>query len=151
MGQHTWQVKWADYYAPPFPWKMGKLRSQGASVLLRWPLRYLKFWVMKADNKFNSILYFLFTNTQNDVFLKTQTFNIERERKKVKSLSRVRLFATPRTDYSLPGCSIRGIFQARILEWVAISFSRRSSQPRDWTGVSRIVGRRFTIWAINLT
>ena len=34
-------------------------------------------------------------------------------------------------DCSLPGSSIHGIFQARILEWVAISFSRGSSQPRD--------------------
>ena len=34
-------------------------------------------------------------------------------------------------DCSLPGSSIRGIFQARILEWVAISFSKESSQPRD--------------------
>ena len=50
-------------------------------------------------------------------------------------------------DYSLPGSSIPGIFQARILEWVAISFSRRFSQPRDGTQVSRVVGRRFTIWA----
>ena len=50
-------------------------------------------------------------------------------------------------DCSLPGSSIHGIFQARILEWVAISFSRRSSRPRDWTQVSRIVGRRFTVWA----
>ena len=50
-------------------------------------------------------------------------------------------------DCSLPGSSIHGIFQARILEWIAISFSRRSSQPRDWTQVSRIVGRCFTIWA----
>ena len=66
---------------------------------------------------------------------------------KVKSLSRVRLFATPLTDYSLPGSSIHGIFQARILEWVAISFSRRSSRPRDWTRVSRIAGRQFTVWA----
>ena len=39
------------------------------------------------------------------------------------------------------------IFQARVLEWIAISFSRGSSQPRDWTRVSRIVDRRFTIWA----
>ena len=39
-------------------------------------------------------------------------------------------------DYSLPGSSICGILQARILDWVAISFSRRSSQPRDWTRVS---------------
>ena len=34
-------------------------------------------------------------------------------------------------DCSLPGSSIHGIFQVRILEWVAIAFSRRSSQPRD--------------------
>ena len=36
-------------------------------------------------------------------------------------------------DSSPPASSIHGIFQARILEWVAISFSRRSAQPRDWT------------------
>ena len=50
-------------------------------------------------------------------------------------------------DYSLPGSSIHGIFQARILEWVSISFSRRSSWPRDWIQVSHIVGRHFTMWA----
>ena len=50
-------------------------------------------------------------------------------------------------DYSLPGSSVHGMFQARVLEWVAISFSRRSSWPRDWTLVSCIVGRHFTIWA----
>ena len=50
-------------------------------------------------------------------------------------------------DSSLPGSSIPGILQAGILDWVAISFSRRSSQPRDRTWVSRIAGRRFTIWA----
>ena len=43
-------------------------------------------------------------------------------------------------DYSLPGSSIHGIFQARILESVAMSFSRRSSQPRDWTRVCCIAG-----------
>ena len=48
-------------------------------------------------------------------------------------------------DCSLPGSSVHGIFQARILEWVAISFSRGSSQPRDQTPVSCIAGRRFTI------
>ena len=37
---------------------------------------------------------------------------------------------------SLPGSSVHGILQARILEWVAIPFSRRSSPPRDWTQVS---------------
>ena len=51
-------------------------------------------------------------------------------------------------DCSLPGSSVHGIFQARILEWVAISFSGGSSQWRgDWTWVSSISGRLFTIWA----
>ena len=50
-------------------------------------------------------------------------------------------------DCRLPGSSVHGIFQARVLEWVAISFSRGSSQPRDWTQVSHIAGRRFTVWA----
>ena len=39
------------------------------------------------------------------------------------------------------------ILQARILEWVVFPFSRGSSQPRDWTQVSRIAGRFFTSWA----
>ena len=46
--------------------------------------------------------------------------------------------------YSLPGLSIHGIFQAKILEWVAISFSRGSSQPRNRTHVSCLAGRFFT-------
>ena len=50
-------------------------------------------------------------------------------------------------DCSLPGSSVHGIFQERILEWVAISFSRGSFRPRDQTRVSHIVGRRFTVWA----
>ena len=50
-------------------------------------------------------------------------------------------------DCSLPRSSVHGIFQARVLEWVAIAFSRGSSQPRDRTWVSCIVGRRFTVWA----
>ena len=48
-------------------------------------------------------------------------------------------------DYSLPGSSVHGILQARILEWVAIPFSRGSSQPRDRTQVSRIAGRFFAV------
>ena len=50
-------------------------------------------------------------------------------------------------DCSLPGSSIHGILQARILEWVAISFSRGSSRRRDRTQVSHIGGRRFNLWA----
>ena len=50
-------------------------------------------------------------------------------------------------DCSLPGSSVRGIFQAVVLEWVAVSLSSGSSRPRHWTQVSRIVDRRLTVWA----
>jgi len=48
-------------------------------------------------------------------------------------------------DCSPQVSSVHGILQARILEWVAISFSRRSSQPRGQTQVSHIAGRRFNL------
>ena len=48
-------------------------------------------------------------------------------------------------DCSSPGSFVCGILQARILEWVAISFSRGSSEPRDQTQVSCIVGEFLTI------
>ena len=50
-------------------------------------------------------------------------------------------------DCSLPGFSIHGIFQAKVPEWVAFSFSKGSSRPRDQTQISRITGRCFTLWA----
>ena len=49
-------------------------------------------------------------------------------------------------DCSPPGSSVHGVLQARILEWVAISFSRGSSQPRDQTLVSCTAGKFFTVW-----
>ena len=47
-------------------------------------------------------------------------------------------------DCSPAGFFVYGIYQARILEWVAISFSRGSSQPRDWTHISCTAGGFFT-------
>ena len=57
----------------------------------------------------------------------------------VKSLSRVLLLPT--------GHLRPWNFPARVLEWIAISFSRGPSRSKDWTQVSHIAGRRFTIWA----
>ena len=51
-------------------------------------------------------------------------------------------------DCSLPGSAVHGIFQASVLEWVAISFSRGSSWPRDRTQVSCTAGRGFTREAV---
>ena len=65
-------------------------------------------------------------------------FIFESERK-WKSLSPVWLFVTSWT--------VHGILQARILEWVAFSFSGGSSQPRDWTQISHIAGGLFISWA----
>ena len=48
-------------------------------------------------------------------------------------------------DCSPPGSSVHGILQARILEWVAVPFSRGSSGPRDQTWVSKIAGRFFAV------
>ena len=53
------------------------------------------------------------------------------------------IFCDP-MDCSLPGFSVYGILQARVREWVAISFSRGFSRPRDRTRVSSFVDRRFT-------
>ena len=51
-------------------------------------------------------------------------------------------------DCNLPGFSVHGILQAKILVWGTISFSRGSSWFRDWLQVSWIVGRFFTVWPI---
>ena len=61
-------------------------------------------------------------------------------------LSYVQLFATSWTVARQAPLSM-GILQAKILEWVAMTFSRASSQTRDQTQVSHIAGGFFTIWA----
>ena len=62
---------------------------------------------------------------------------------KCYSLSSVQLCNA--MNYHGPGSSVHGILQARILEWVAIPFSRGSSRSRIWTWASSTVGRFFTI------
>ena len=54
-------------------------------------------------------------------------------------------------DCSLPGSSVHGIFQARILKWVAIPFSRESSQTRDWTHISYVSCIRGGFFIISAT
>ena len=51
-------------------------------------------------------------------------------------------------DHSPSGCSVHGILQARVLQWVAISISRESSWPRDWTWDSCIGRQILYHWAI---
>ena len=63
------------------------------------------------------------------------------------SVTRLCLTLCNPRNYSPPVSSVHGILQARTLEWAAISFSRGSSQPRDWTHVSCIADGLFTVWA----
>ena len=63
--------------------------------------------------------------------------------------SEVKVAHSPPTLCDPMDYTVHGILQGRILEWVAFPFSRGSSQPRDWTQVSGIVGGFFTRWATN--
>ena len=62
-----------------------------------------------------------------------------------------RVVVSDSIDCSPPGSSVHGILQARIVEWVAIPFSRESYWPRDWTQVFCIAGGFFTSWATRKT
>ena len=76
-------------------------------------------------------------------FLRSVPFELESESEIVQSCPTL---CNP-MDCSLPGSSVHGIVQARVLEWGAISFSRGSSWPRDRSRVSLIVGKCFTVRA----
>ena len=74
----------------------------------------------------------------------TEIFNTKERKIEVAQLC---LTLCDPMDCSLSGSSVHGIFQARVLEWIAISFFRGSSRPRNRTRVSHIAGRLFTVWA----
>ena len=67
------------------------------------------------------------------------------EKHHAQSINCVQLSCNPMV-YSLPGSSVHGISQARILEWVVISFSRGSSWSREWTHVSCIYTQVLYHW-----
>ena len=110
-------------------WKQPRFPSADEWIRLLWYIYTMEYYSAIKKNAFESVL----TRWMKEI------------KWKVKSLSHVQLFATLWTvAYQAP--PDHGILQARILEWVAISFSRRSSQPRDQTRASRIGGRCFKLW-----
>ena len=95
-------------------------------------------------------------NSQDKMFYDTKSINTSVKKTSVRTCtllaSKVLVAQSCPTlcdpmNCSPPGSSVQGILQAGTLEWVAISFSRGSSQPRDWTQVSWIAARFFTFWA----
>ena len=77
--------------------------------------------------------------------VKVRSYAVEKKEESEVVQSYLTLCLPGYLDCSLPGSSVHGISQARIMEWVAISFSRGSSRPRDRTQVSCIAGRPFTL------
>ena len=116
-------------------------------------VRILYLSIKKLEHKnylycfFLAIVRFCIIKFNKIVCLRQIVFGDQREQKKESEVAQLYLTLCDPVDCSLPGSSIHGIFQARVLEWVAISFSRGSSRPRDQARISRIVDRRFTVWA----
>ena len=77
--------------------------------------------------------------------LQADTFPSEPPGKTKNSHSEVALTLCDPMDCSLLGSHVHGIFQATVLEWIAIFFSRGSSQPRNRSQASHIAGRHFTV------
>ena len=119
-------------------WKLSSLCQKHVHGAMTWQGSFINYtWgsklIIKVWNAMHSEEYKLF-------IYRTPWHTLAYEKWKWNSLSCVRLFATPWTI-------VHGILQARILEWVAIPFSRGSSKPKDQTQVSCIAGRFFTSWA----
>ena len=114
-----------------------KLQGYAANKVVRVMFKGLFFFKWEKKNQFYE--------TDTSLWkMKVSTLKKKRNWKR-KLLSCVWLYDP--MDCSPSGFSVHGILQARILEWVAIPFSRGSSWSRDRTWVSHIVGRFFTIWA----
>ena len=115
------------------------------------------YWVSDAIQPSHPLLstsHFTFNLSQHQDLFKWVSFSHQVAKywsfsfsiSKVSKVAQSCLTLCDPMDYSLPGSFIHEIFQARVLKWVDISFSR-SSWLRDWTQVSCIAGRQFTSWA----
>ena len=125
-----WIVKASSFVASRI-WKESKRSLIGKYIN---KLEYIHN--MKYYSKIKSDAAFIYVKT----WLNFTNMMLCERKWKWKLLSHVRLLRP--MDYT-----VHGILQARILEWVAFSFSRGASQPRDWIQVSHIAGGFFTSWA----
>ena len=117
--------------------------------MFKWSIRRQE----KTEQRENNKLTDLNPNTNSCIkFSWSKSINLKENGKWVSDVAQSCPTLCDPMDYSPPGSSVHGILQARILEWVAISFSRGSSQPRDWTRIScvsctgRWIPYHCTIW-----
>ena len=106
-------------------------------------LKHSVKWKLPLPDSELHILFFWFIFLHRICGILYLQYSISYEEKVVQSC----LTLWDPMNCSRQGSSVRGILQARMLEWVAIPFSRGSSWPRNWTWVSCIAGKFFTIWA----
>ena len=104
----------------------------------------LKFLCNYIHNFLKSTLYQMYAIWRRNKVIYDQTMQILTQRFLSVSVAQSRPTLCDPMDCSPPGSSVHGILQTRILEWVAIFFSRRSSQPRDRTYVSCTGGGFFS-------
>ena len=118
-----------------------------------WSNRASHIWAYHSEKsvkffylEFSHYLFPFFFLSLSLLFLPPLLLNPPESEKKVLGTQLSLTLCNP-MDCSPPGSFVHEISQARILEWVAIPFSRGSSQPRYRIRVSRVTGRFFTIWA----
>ena len=101
--------------------------------------KFQVFYMSSYPIPFTTIIFWSFRDFSWNIYIYTHT----RVCVRAKSLQSYPTLCNP-MDYSLPGSSIHGILQSRILEWVVMPSSRGSSQPRDQTCVSYVscIGRQ---------
>ena len=142
-SQHT--TKWLPQSSKP-PLHFQVLSACHYCTLQQIPHRIFCGKLLQGLFLFPTVLMYVYFNQRDFSQSKFHVLPTLELLVKEKSLCHVQLFVTPWTvAYQAPPSM--GFFQARELEWVAISFSRASSQPKDRTRVSHIVGRHFTFWA----
>ena len=132
---------------PPPPWR-GSTMEKGFQLAV-WPKQCLKLrepLFLHLENGDNHTTFLSVMKTKGDYpWSEGPQRRTQQTLMIIVGLSVVPSSLWP-MDYSPPGSSVHEILQAGILKWGAIPFSRWSSQPTDWTWVSQIAGRLFTIW-----
>ena len=118
---------------PPIPLSI-KVFSNESALCISWP----KYWSFSFS-----------ISPSNELISFRMDWLSDRSEVKWSEVAQLCLTLCNPVDCSLPGSSLHGILQARILEWVTTSSSWGSSWPRDQTLVSHIAGRRFNLWATN--